>query len=106
MILELPFSNVGAQEFIVQLGDRKFRMVAYLNERSGVWVLDMYDAGASLPIVANLPLVIGADLLAPFNLGIGSIFVNNEDASGLDAGPDDLGGRVKVYWFSPDEVAT
>lgn len=104
MILEIPFTNDGAQQFVVQLGDRKFTFAANYNERSAAWVLDIFDPVTEAPIVTTIPLVIGADLLNPFNLNIGSLFANSEDSTGLDAGPDDLGTRVKVYWLSADEV--
>ena len=59
---------------------------------------------ASPACVPALPLVIGQDLLEPYNFGIGRIFCFDTSNQGIDAGPDDLGERVKVYWFSPDEV--
>lgn len=105
MILEIPFTNVGAQRFVTQLGDAKYQFDARYNERSSCWVIDLSNPVTNELIQASIPLVIGADLIAPFNLGIGKIMVNDEDGIGLDADPDDLGGRVKVYWFSPDEVA-
>ena len=104
MILELPFSNDPAQVFTAQLGDTKYTIDAKYNDRSGVWTLDLYDAATQALVVASLPLVIGQDLLEPYNFGIGSILCVDTSGQGADAGPDDLGERVKVYWFSPDEV--
>ncbi len=104
MILEIPFTSDGAQTFSVQLGSVKYQFSANFNERASAWYLDIADPTTLAPIVSNVAIVLGANLLAPFNLGIGSLIANNEDASLLDAGPDDLGTRVKVYWFSPDEV--
>lgn len=104
MILEIPFSNDPAQVFTTQLGEAKYTFEAKFNDRSGVWTLDMYDAATQQPIIASAPLVLGQDLLEPYNFGVGSIFCVDTTGQGLDAGPDDLGERVKVYWFSPDEV--
>ena len=59
---------------------------------------------AFVGLTASLPLVIGQDLQEPYNFGIGRIFCFDTSNQGIDAGPDDLGERVKVYWFSPDEV--
>lgn len=103
MILELPLSSDAAQIFTTQLGEAKYSFDVRYNDRSGVWTLDLYDASAVL-IAASLPMVIGQDLLEPYNLGIGSLLCVDTTGQGLDAGPDDLGDRVKVYWFSPDEV--
>lgn len=104
MIVELPFSSDPAQDFTIQLGDTKFRIEAKYNDRSGIWTLDIYDAQTQALIIASMPIVIGQDLLEPYNFGIGSILCVDTTGQGLDAGPDDLGDRVKVYWFSPDEV--
>lgn len=103
MILELPLSSDAAQIFTTQLGEAKYSFDVRYNDRSGVWTLDLYDASTVL-IAASLPMVIGQDLLEPYNLGIGSLLCVDTTGQGLDAGPDDLGDRVKVYWFSHDEV--
>jgi hypothetical protein len=104
VILELPFSNDPAQVFTIQLGDAKFVFDSKYNDRSGVWTLDLYDAATKALIVASLPLVIGQDLLEPYNFDMGSILCVDTTGQGMDAGPDELGDRVKVYWFSADEV--
>ena len=86
----------------VRLGDLSSRGVQ--KGVDSLIVLDMYDAATQQPIIASAPLVLGQDLLEPYNFGVGSIFCVDTTGHGLDAGPDDLGERVKVYWFSPDEV--
>lgn len=103
MILQIPFTNDGAQTFIVQLGDVKYRFIANFNEISNTWILDIYDPVSHMLIVGTVALVIGSDLFAPYNLNMGRLYMMAEDASGLDAGPDDLGARVNAYWFSADE---
>lgn len=104
MILELPLSSDAAQIFTTQLGDAKYTFDVKYNDRSGVWTLDLYDASTQLMMVASLAMVIGQDLLEPYNFGIGSLLCVDSSGQGLDAGPDDLGDRIRVYWFSPDEV--
>lgn len=104
MILELPFSADAGQIFTTQLADRKFVFDVKFNDRSAVWTLDLLDAVTQAVIISSLPLVLGQDLLEPYNLGIGSILCVDSTGQGVDAGPDDLGDRVKVYWLSPDEV--
>lgn len=103
MIVELPFSSDPAQAFTTQLGDEKYIIEAKFNDRSGVWTIDLYDA-TQQPIALSLPLLLGQDLLEPYNFGMGRILCVDETELGKDAGPDDLGSRVKVYWFSSDEV--
>lgn len=103
MILTLPFTADPARECVTQLGAVKYILTTRYNDRIGVWALTIADFVTQAVILDSLALVLGTDLLAAYSLGIGSIVVNDEDGTGLDAGPDDLGVRVKVYWFSPDE---
>lgn len=106
MILELPLSSDPAQVFSTQLGDVKYTIEAKYNDRSGIWTLDLYDGPTRNLIVASLPLVIGQDILEPYNFGIGSTLCVDGTGQGRDAGTDDLGERVKVYWISADEVVS
>ena len=103
-MLEIPVSNDPAQVFTTQLGETKYVFDVKYNDRSGVWTLDLYDATTQALVAASLAMVIGHDLLEPYNFGIGRLFCFDMTNQGLDAGPNDLGDRVKLYWFSPDEV--
>jgi len=104
MILELPFSADPAQTFVTQLGDTKYRFDARFNDRSGVWTFDLTEDATQATLLQSVPLVLGCDLLAPYNFGIGSLLVMDTTNQGRDATADDLGQRVKVYWLGPDEV--
>ncbi len=104
MIAELPFSSDPAQKFTSQLGDAKYTIEAKYNDRSGVWTFDLYDGTSQQLMVASVPMVLGQDLLEPYNFGIGRIICIDTSKQGVEAGPNDLGVRVKVYWFSEDEV--
>ena len=104
MIVELPFSSDAAQTMVTQLGDVKYQIEVKYNDRSGVWTMDLSDFLTQDPIVLSVPLVLGQDLSESYNFGIGRFLVVDTSGRGIDAGPDDLGGRVRVYWFSEDEV--
>lgn len=104
MILELPLSSDPAQRFTTQLGDKKYDFDVKYNDRSGVWTMDMADNASKLSILSGVPLVLGQELLEPYNLAIGQMLVVDGTNQGKEAGPDDLGDRVKLYWISPDEV--
>jgi hypothetical protein len=54
--------------------------------------------------VRGLPLVLGADLLAPLNLGIGSLLMVDLSNAGKDATDDDFGERVGLIWLAPGEM--
>lgn len=104
MILELPFSNDPAQTFVTQLGDKKYGFDVKFNDRSGVWTLDLSDDATKLPLLQSVPLVLGCDLLEPYNFGIGRVMALDTTGRGKDSTTADLGDRVRVYWFSADEV--
>lgn len=104
MILEIPFSNDPSQSFVTQLDDKKYIFDARFNDRSGVWTMDITDDSSKLPLIQSVPLLLGAELLEPYNLGIGRMIVIDTSNRGVDAGFNDLGDRVKVYWVSNDEV--
>lgn len=103
MILQLPFTSDPAQIVTVQLNKVKYRMEVQYNERSEVWTLSIYRASDNAPLALGLALVLDVDVLDPLNLNMGSIVAMDVTEAGTEAGPDDFGDRVKVYWFSEDE---
>lgn len=104
MIVELPLSSDPAQSFTCQLDDVKYFIEARYNSRNGVWSLDLSDDATRVPILTGLALVLGVDLLEPYNLGIGRLIAIDTEGRGRDATADDLGTRVTVNWISPDET--
>lgn len=71
------------------------------------WVFDLADANTSLPIVANVPLITGADCLAGLEyLEIGGeflVYVNGDQ----NAVPtlDNLGSEGNLYFVVNDGIA-
>lgn len=104
MIVELPLSSDAAQTMITQLGDVKYQIDVKFNDRSGVWTMDVADFLTQVVIIQSMPLVLGQDLMEPYNFTMGRFLTVDTSSRHLEAGPDDLGDRVKVYWFSEDEV--
>lgn len=104
MILELPVTSDAAQTFVTQLGDVKYQFDVIYNDRSSVWTMTITEFVSQAVIISGLPLVLGQPLLEPYNFGIGELIVVDTSESSRDAGADDMGTRVKVYWLSPDEV--
>lgn len=103
MIAELPLSSDPSQSFTCQLGAVKYYCEAKYNSRNGVWSLDLYDDAARSPILLGMAIVLGVDLLEPYNLGIGRLVAVDGNATDRDATADDLGTRVTLNWISPDE---
>lgn len=104
MIIELPLNASPAQSFTCQLGDIKYFFEVQYNSRSSVWTMNLSDDSTRTRMLSGVPLVLGVDLLGPYNFGIGSMIVLDKTGQGLDATANDLGDRVCLYWISPDEV--
>lgn len=105
MVIELPLTSDAAQTVVTQLGETKYQLDVQYNDRSNRWTLTLTDFVTQTLIAASLPLVLGQSLLEPYNLAIGHLLVVDTSGRDQEAGPDDLGGRVKVYWFSDEEAA-
>lgn len=103
MIVEIPLSSDPAQTFTVQLDRAKYIFSMKFNSRSGVWTLDMSLASTKAVILQSIPILLGVDLLYPYNLGIGRLIAGDTSSKGLDATADDLGTRVKLFWYSASE---
>ncbi|MDQ7745452.1 phage baseplate plug family protein [Hydrogenophaga pseudoflava] len=103
MIVSLPLTSDPAQSFTVQLGRSKYLFDVKFNSRSGVWTFDLFDAATKVAMLASIPIALGVDMLWPYNLGIGRLIAGDSSNRGRDAGSDDLGQRLKVFWFSPEE---
>lgn len=100
----LPTTSQTSQQFTCQLGENKLQFDVRFNDRQGVWMMAITDAITAEKLVDGVALLLGVDLLEPFNLSIGHLIVYDEDGTNKDAGADDLGSRVNVYWLSDDEV--
>lgn len=105
MIAELPFSNDPSQRMTVQLGSRKFDFAVKWNDRAMTWSMDITDTETQEPLISGIVLTIENNVLEPFPLEIGGIFAVDTSSRHQEAGIDDLGGRVKVYWISQDDEA-
>ena len=104
MILEIPLNSTPNRSLVTQLGDQKFLFETRYNDRSGVWTLDMSNNTTKEVLLQSVPLVLGCNLLEPYNFGIGALVVKDTSNRGREATADDLGDRVKVYWLSADET--
>ncbi len=103
MILEFPLTSDPAQTLTIQLGDDKFYFEVNYNSRNGVWSLNMYDDATRDPIALGLAMVLGQDLLDPYNFPYGALVMQDKTGQHKEAQADDLGTRVALFWVSPDE---
>ena len=95
----IPLTNVP-QQFQITLATITYVMSCkWNNSPDAGWILDISDATGN-PIIGNIPLVTGADLLAQLEyLGIGgSLYVNNgTDATAIPT-LDNLGSGCLLYF--------
>lgn len=87
------------QTFDIELGGRSLTITNKWNESCG-WVLDIYDATTTAPLVMNLPLVTGTNLLKQLSyLGIpGEIYVQTDGDAGAVPTLTNLGVASFVYY--------
>jgi hypothetical protein len=96
----IPLTNTP-QEFPITLGDRDLILVSKWNDSfEGGWTLDILDDNANAPIVCNIPLVTGVDLLEQYEyLGLKAKLVvyTDGDASAVST-LDNLGTDSNLYY--------
>lgn len=105
-MITLPLTSDPSRTFTVPFNDSSYRVTTRFNERSGVWTLDIADGDTDTLLVSGMPVVLGADLLAAFCPRLGTMLAVDLEADlehGTDAGPEDLGTRIKVIWLEPGE---
>lgn len=102
-VVELPLTAAPAQAFTTQLGEKKFFVEVKLNSRNGVWTIDLLDDATREEIIIGLPILLGVDLLDAYNFPYGALIAIDKTGQGREAGEDDLGSRVGLFWVSPDE---
>lgn len=81
----IPLLNVP-QDFFITLANRELRIVTKWNPSdNGGWTLDIFDGETDASIVANIPMVTGADLLAQYEyLGLNGrlvVFTDGDETS-------------------------
>lgn len=102
---KIPLSNTP-QTFPIVLAGTTYTMTSKWNDMESSWVIDIADEN-QVPIIANIPLVTGADLLEGLGyLGInGSLYVQTSGSDFTDVPTlDNLGVDSNLYFAT--EVAS
>lgn len=117
----VPFTSDSAQTFTCALNGAEYDFYARYSDRSGVWTFDITNTATQASLARGIPILCGCDLLKPYALEIGSMVavdmasfntpmtIDGTSRSVLqseDAGADDLGVRVKVFFLAPGESLT
>lgn len=93
------------QTFQIQLGANTYQMVSRWNSAPDAgWIVDFSDANTGASIIANIPLIIGADLLAGLEyLGFdGSLYVYTDGNQLNPPTIDNLGVEANLYFQTVD----
>ena len=91
---------VRAFTYAIVLDDVSFQFTLRWNARVNNWVIDVADAGGN-PIVTQVALRLGTDLLAPhrgYPVPAGSLNVFDTSGEGAEATRDELGTRVLLQY--------
>lgn len=104
---EIPFSGASKEAMTISLAGQRLKLRARYANLVNAWTLDIFDAAGLelVPLVQGVAIVMGIDLLRPYPLGIGGIFAVANADQRTDAGRGELGTRVKLYHYTPDEMA-
>lgn len=99
-IFLVPLVNIP-QNFNITLAGISYLMTCKWNDSfEAGWVLDIYDAETTDSLVANIPLIVGADLLSGLDyLGInGQLFVYTNGSQFSVPTLDNLGVESNLYF--------
>ena len=110
MAVALPLvPSDPSYEFVTSLGVATYTVGVRWNGRDGAWYLDLADADGD-PIRSGLKIALGVligDRSTDPRWPAGVFLVTESSGTGLDAGIDDLGARVRVLFLSyADDLAT
>jgi hypothetical protein len=99
-LFTIPLVNVP-QRFTIELAGVAYIIVCKWNGEMPAWTLDILDEATSTPLIVNLPLVTGADLLSQFShVGIpGQLFVYTDGDEFEPPTLDNLGQEANLYYL-------
>lgn len=105
-MIELPVIDAADQEFSVVLLNRRATFRLRYAPFSDRWSLDL--SLDDEPVLHGRRIVLGVDLLAAFNFGIGHLVAATAQEGGTAApGRDELpDGVVRLYHFTDADIAT
>lgn len=108
MILELPL-DAQEKNYTVStvLEGSTYTFAVRWNGRAESWFFDLYDVNGEI-IVAGIRIVLGIILgrrCTDTRFPPGALKAEDLSNTGVEAGRDELGGRVRVYYYTADEFA-
>lgn len=105
-LFKIPVTNIP-QVFQIALAGKEYSMTCKYNSAlEGGWLLDFSDAETAVPIIANIPLVTGVNLLDGLGyLGFGgSLYVYTDGDQNAVPTMDNLGVESNLYFETDADV--
>lgn len=102
-MIEFAIIDEADQQFATVLGGRRVTIRLRYNVTTDRWNMDL--SIDDQPVLTGRRIVTGVDLLAPFNLGIGSIFAMAEQAGAMPDRNNLPRGIVRLYHATETEMA-
>lgn len=107
MAVTLPLApSIPHQRVGTVLDDTVYVFDLTWNERDEAWYMDVLTSDET-PIRVGIKVVLGAELgrrVADARFPKGTLWAHDLSRAGKEAGLDDLGVRVVVFYFSPGEL--
>lgn len=101
-IFTMPLTNVP-QTFTTTLADREVDITCRWNaEIEGGWYINIDDTATGAPLIHNLPLVTGSDLLSQYEyIGInGGLIVYTDGDELMPPTYENLGAQSNLYFVT------
>lgn len=97
----IPLTNVP-QRFAIELSGVAYVIVCRWNGELPAWTIDVLDEATSAPLILNLPLVSGVDLLEQFgHIGIpGKLLVYTDGDEFAPPNLENLGHEANLYYVA------
>lgn len=106
-MVELPFAGFSkeSRDFVIE--GRSLRIRSRFSELMETWTISIFDLAGDepVPLIEGIPVLIGADLLAPYALELGGLFAEPNERPREDAKRGELGTRVRLIHYTPEELA-
>ena len=106
-IFKLPLSSESPKfRFNTELDGGNFIFSFRFNERVDRWVMSISDA-TETPLVMGIPILLGTVFYDQFkNPGLpkGRLFAINPESPNVEAGRDDLGKSVFIYYMDEGDL--
>lgn len=101
---ELPIIDAPSQAFTTTLAGKRCDLVVNYSTWANRWSFNLDVEGVR--VLSGRKIVMGGDLIAPFNLGIGSLVAAPWGDEAVEPGRTELpSGRVRLFHYDPVEAA-